>query len=256
LGNRSRIFQKLKRATAIINCTYNRYVITFRTWWQECEEQALGVSREQAAENRRAIVAAATQLFRERGVEAVGLSELMKHAGFTQGGFYNHFESKAALVAEVLASAMVEGAAELATSARAPIDESSTALRRYISHYLSPAHRDNIRHGCPVAGFAGDVPRLGSGAQSYFASGLDDQVTILAGLIAESGLPAAAGERRTLRERAISLHCEMVGALVLSRSVAQAMPALSSEILNNVQRDVLASLDECSSQTPRPRKKH
>jgi hypothetical protein len=53
----------------------------------------LGVSREQAAENRRAIVAAATRLFRERGVEAVGLSELMKHAGFTQGGFYNHFES-------------------------------------------------------------------------------------------------------------------------------------------------------------------
>ena len=52
----------------------------------------MGVSREQAAENRRAIVAAATRLFRERGVEAVGLSELMKHAGFTQGGFYNHFE--------------------------------------------------------------------------------------------------------------------------------------------------------------------
>ena len=54
----------------------------------------LGVSREQAAENRRAIIAAATQLFRERGVEAVGLNELMKHAGFTQGGFYNHFESE------------------------------------------------------------------------------------------------------------------------------------------------------------------
>jgi TetR/AcrR family transcriptional repressor of nem operon len=60
----------------------------------------LGVSRDQAAENRRAIVAAATQLFRERGVGAIGLTELMKHAGFTQGGFYNHFESKAALVAE------------------------------------------------------------------------------------------------------------------------------------------------------------
>ncbi len=68
----------------------------------------MGVSREQAAENRRAIVAAATQLFRERGVDAVGLNELMKHAGFTQGGFYNHFESKAALVAEVFASAMAE----------------------------------------------------------------------------------------------------------------------------------------------------
>ena len=216
----------------------------------------MGVSREQAAENHRAIVAAATQLFRERGVEAVGLIELMKHAGFTQGGFYNHFESKAALVAEVLASAMAEGTAELATNARAPVDESTTALRRYISHYLSQAHRDDIDHGCPVAGFAGDAPRLGAGAQSHYAGGLDDQITILAGLIAESGSLAVTGERRTLREQAISLHCEMVGALVLSRSVAKATPALSNEILESVQRHALASIDERSTQLPNPRKKH
>ena len=215
----------------------------------------MGVSREQAAENRRAIVAAATQLFRERGVEAVGLNELMKQAGFTPGGFYNHFASKAALVAEVLASAMAEGVAELAKGARAPVDESTTALARYISWYLSQAHRDDIDHGCPVAGFAGDAPRLGPGAQSHFAGGLDDQITILAGLIAESGSLAAAGERRTLRERAISLHCEMLGALVLARSVAQAAPALSNEILENAQRDVLASIDGRSSQVSKPRKK-
>jgi len=208
----------------------------------------LGVSREKAAENRRAIVAAATQLFREHGVEAVGLNELMKHAGFTQGGFYNHFESKADLVAEVLASALVEGAAAFAKNARAPVEGSTTAFRRYITYYLSRAHRDNIDHGCPVAGFAGDAPRLGAGAQSHFAGGLDDQMTILAGLIAESGSFATSGERRTLRERAISLHCQMVGALVLSRSVAQVAPALSNEILENVQRDILASLDDRSSQ--------
>ena len=213
------------------------------------------MSREQAAENRRAIVAAATRLFRERGVEAVGLSELMKHAGFTQGGFYNHFESKAALVAEVLASAVAEGNAEFAKMARAPVDESTTALRRYINWYLSQAHRDDIDHGCPVTGFAGDAPRLGAGAQSHFAGGLDDQITILAGLIAESGL-AAAGERRTLRERAINLHCEMLGALVLSRSVAQAAPAFSNEILVNARRHVLASIDERSSQAPKLRTKN
>ena len=211
------------------------------------------MSREQAAENRRAIIAAATQLFRERGVDAVGLSELMKHAGFTQGGFYNHFKSKAALFAEVLASAMAEGNAEFAKNARAPVDESTTALRRYISWHLSRAHRDDIDHGCPVAGFAGDAPRLGSGAQSYFAGGLDDQITILAGLLAESGSPTMIGERKTLRERAISLHCQMVGALVLSRSVAQVAPAHSNEILENVQQDILASIDGRSNQAPGPR---
>jgi TetR/AcrR family transcriptional regulator, transcriptional repressor for nem operon len=223
---------------------------------QRIEEQALGVSREQAAENRRAIVAAAARLFRERGVEAVGLSELMKHAGFTQGGFYNHFESKGDLVAEVVASAIADGIAEFAKLARTPVDESTTALRRYINWYLSQAHRDDIDHVCPVTGFAGDAPRLGAGAQSHFAGGLDDLITILAGLIAESGSLAGAGERRTLRERAISLFCEMLGALVLSRAVAQAAPALSNEILENVHRHVRASVDERSSPPPKPRKKH
>src|SRR3984885_13976200 len=155
--------------TAIVNCKRNRDALSQRLWRQRIEEQALGVSREQAAENRRAIVAAATRLFRERGVEAVGLSELMKHAGFKQGGFYNHFESKADLVAEVLASAIAEGNTEFAKFARGPVDESTTALRRYISWYLSQAHRDNVDHGCPVARFAGDAPRLGAGAQSHFA---------------------------------------------------------------------------------------
>src|ERR1700751_608278 len=225
----------IRNLTVIIDCKRNRDTLSECLRRRRIEERALGVSREQAAENRRAIVAAATRLFRERGVEAVGLSELMKHAGFTQGGFYNHFESKADLVAEVLASSIAEGNAEFAKMARAPVDESTTALRRYINWYLSQAHRDNIVQGCPVTGFAGDAPRLGAEAQSHFAGGLDDQITILAGLIAESGL-AAAGERRTLRERAINLHCEMLGALVLSRSVAQAAPAFSNEILENARR--------------------
>src|SRR6476660_6287662 len=116
--------------TVIIDCKRNCDVLDQCLWRQRIEEQALGVSREQAAENRLAIVAAATQLFRERGVDAVGLSELMKHAGFTQGGFYNHFESKAALVAEVLASAMADKNAELVKTTKAPVDESTTALRR------------------------------------------------------------------------------------------------------------------------------
>ena len=215
----------------------------------------MGVSREQAAENRRAIVAAAAQLFRERGVDAVGLSELMKHAGFTQGGFYNHFESKAALVAEVLASAVTEGAAKVAKVVRTPVDDTTTALRRYIDNYLSRDHRDNIDHGCPVAGFAGDAPRLGSEAQSHFAGGLDDQISILAGLLAVCGSSSVGGGRRTLRERAISLDCELVGAVVLSRSVAQTAPALANEILETVRRDILASVDERPSPDPKQRRK-
>jgi hypothetical protein len=104
-----------------------------------------------------------------------------------------------------------------------------------------------IDHGRPVAGFAGDAHSLGAGAQSHFAGGLDDQIAILAGLIAQSRSLATSGERPTSRERAMSLRYEMVGALILSLSVAQVASALSNEILENVQRDVLASLDDRSN---------
>ena len=76
----------------------------------------MGVTKETAAENRQKILTAAARLFREKGVDAVGLTELMKEAGFTQGGFYNHFKSKDALVAEVLGEAVEEGVEE--TSSR------------------------------------------------------------------------------------------------------------------------------------------
>ena len=210
----------------------------------------MGLSKEQAAKNRLAILASASQLFRERGVDAVGISQLMKHAGFTQGGFYNHFASKSALVAEVISAAMAQGAADFSQALNTPVEASTSALHRFVGYYLSQGHRDNIDRGCPVSGFAGDAPRVDTKAQAFFVNGLDDQITIIAALIAESGMTDTTGEQRTLRERAISLHCQMVGALILSRSAAQTAPALSSEILKNVQRDIISSLDQYSSRSP------
>lgn len=215
----------------------------------------MGLSKEQAAKNRLAILASAAELFRERGVDAVGISELMKHAGFTQGGFYNHFASKSALVAEVISAAMAQGAVDFSQALNTPVGPSTTALHHFVRYYLSQGHRDNIEHGCPVSGFAGDAPRVGTKAQTYFVHGLDDQITIIAALIAESGTTDSTGEQRTLRERAISLHCQMVGALILSRSVAQTAPAVSDEILNNVLRDIIASLDQHSRHSPLKTKK-
>jgi TetR/AcrR family transcriptional repressor of nem operon len=144
---------------------------------------------------------------------------------------------------------MADGTTDFAQALKAPVVDSTTPLQRYVEYYLSPAHRDNIDYGCPVSGFAGDAPRIGAKAQSNFAHGLDDQITLVAGLIAENGAADLTGQHRTLRERAISLHCQMVGALILSRSVKQAAPAFSEEILKNVLRDVSASIDPLSNPT-------
>ena len=51
------------------------------------------VSRIQAAENRQSVINAASRLFRERGFDGIGLKDLMKGAGLTQGAFYKQFAS-------------------------------------------------------------------------------------------------------------------------------------------------------------------
>src|SRR5258708_33350172 len=63
------------------------------------------VNREQAAASRERILDAAARRFRERGLDGIGVADLMKDAGFTHGGFYAHFDSKEDLVAQACAAA-------------------------------------------------------------------------------------------------------------------------------------------------------
>jgi len=65
------------------------------------------VSRIQEAENHERILDVATRLFRERGIDGIGVADLMKAAGLTHGGFYGHFKSKEDLVAQACARAVL-----------------------------------------------------------------------------------------------------------------------------------------------------
>lgn len=196
----------------------------------------MGISRQQAVQNRGAIVAAAEKLFREKGVDAVGLNDLMDAAGFTRGGFYNHFKSKDALVAAVMDKAMVEGAATLDAAITGARAKGRDPLHGQIEWYLSPGHRTDVEHGCPLSGFAGDVRRLDAAARERYARGLETNLEYYADMVARPGdSPAAA------RARAVAVFSEMLGSLLLSRAVAAAAPALSDEILQSGKRSLRAA---------------
>src|ERR1700754_1000188 len=64
------------------------------------------VSREQVAEHRTRILAAAARLFRLRGFDEGTVAEVMKDAGLTHGAFYGYFPSKEALIAEAVRHAL------------------------------------------------------------------------------------------------------------------------------------------------------
>lgn len=207
----------------------------------------MGVSREQAAENRRAIVAAAERLFRERGVDAVGLAELMKAAGFTQGGFYNHFKSKDALVAAVMDKALEEGRETIDGLIDSAKSAGADTVEQHIRSYLSPEHRGDIEAGCPLSGFAGDARRLDDEARAAYARGLATYLERITEVIeAREGSRAGhragsktAGRGEGSRGKAIALFSQMVGTLVLSRAVADVDPALADEILDEGRRHLL-----------------
>ena len=196
----------------------------------------MGVTKQQAIENKRAIVAAAEKLFRERGVAAVGLSELTKAAGFTQGGFYNHFKSKDALVAAVMEKALEEGAERLLGGIQASKDDAADPMKRHVDWYLSEEHRADVAAGCPLTGFAGDVRRLSKEARQSYAQGLTWNIDQLASVLKGED----AQERRS---KAIALFSQMVGSLVLSRAVVEADPELADEVLKDGRQQLLQDLD-------------
>ncbi len=208
------------------------------------------LTKDQATDNRRRILEAAARLFREQGFAAVAVADLMKAAGFTHGGFYNHFRSKEALAAEACSTVIARSNAELAGAlGRKTPGQKARAWRRYLEGYLSAEHRDAPGSGCAMAALAADGARRGKKVQASFAEGVEGVIEILAANLprAKSGEgPAAA------RARAVRQWSEMVGALVLSRAVAGADPELSEEILAASRRldPVRASSGPASPPSP------
>ena len=168
------------------------------------------LTKRQAQENRARIIAAASKLFRERGFDGVGIADVMAEAGFSHGGFYNHFASKEALAAEATRAGVEVSSAELAAH---------PAWLDFACKYLSPEHRDRAGEGCTIGALAADAARQGEEVQVPIAEALTSTAAALAKAM---GQPEAEGLR---------LWSEVVGALILSRAVAKADLGLSNRIL-------------------------
>lgn len=174
-------------------------------------------SREEAAQTRKRIVEAASCEFREKGIVATGLNDLMKAAGLTHGGFYKHFESKDQLVAEACADAV-----------RAVIEkmEAQPTIHAAVAAYLSTRHRDNPASGCPLAGIGSELARSDKKTREAATEGFERLVGVLAGKL----------ESEDARRRALTAVSTMIGAVTMARIVTD--PELSAEILREVERSL------------------
>lgn len=167
------------------------------------------VSRQQADLNREAIKHAAARLYRERGFDGVGIPEITRAAGLTHGSFYGHFQSKEALAAEALATAIDSGLQRWDQRA------AEGGREGLIRGYLTARNRDTPGDACPIAALAGDMARQPADAATrrVFSQAITMLLEKLAAVQADG--PAELGEQKALTDLAA-----MVGALLLARATA------------------------------------
>ena len=170
------------------------------------------VSRAQAEANHQAIEEAASRLFRERGLDAVTVADVMAEAGLTHGGFYTHYASKDDLAASACAAAF-DFAAE---KWRRRVDAAATpaAARDAITDgYLQDKHCDPTAATCPTATLAADVARAPREhpIHAAYVEGVRQQVATLATL-------QSSGNAARDRAAACAQLATMMGALLLARA--------------------------------------
>lgn len=181
-------------------------------------------SHKQATRTR--IIAAASEAFRERGVEGTGVDEVMRRAGLTHGGFYAHFRDKSELVAEACAEAFDTAVVNLERIASQP-----TATRRarvLIDSYLSKHHRDNRGSGCLVVAVGADMARLSGPARRGYAHGFVRHIDRLCDAL------RLARDPEENRDRVTHLMSSLVGALIFARATDD--PSRSDALLSSSRR--------------------
>jgi TetR/AcrR family transcriptional repressor of nem operon len=188
----------------------------------------LKVSKEKAAENRAALVQAAGLLFRERGIDGVGVAEISRKAGLTHGALYAQFPSKEALTAEAFASATQQGFEQIT----ADRNGRPATLTDYLESYLSVEHRDNLATSCPMSASASEIARQDKVVSERFKECFEQIVAVIEHWV---GISPVKAEKH---QRALAMMAAMIGGVAASRAVAKADPRLSNEILRAVRRIV------------------
>ena len=174
-------------------------------------------SRKEATHER--IVETAARAIRRSGYGGTGVADIMKDAGLTHGGFYAHFDSREAMLAEAADRAGADTVATLTRVAAAAPPEQ--ALQAMIRAYLSKEHVEGVETGCAVAALGSEMPRQSPKVRRAATRRIKEMIDLVARQSPDWGQPGA-------HERALVTVATAVGALVLARAVDD--PKLSDAV--------------------------
>lgn len=163
--------------------------------------------REQS--HQRILDAAARAVCRD-GYAGLGVANVMKEAGLTHGGFYAHFASREALLAEAIEHAGMRSTARVRERLPARIAEGASPLRALIEEYLSDRHVEALDSGCPVAALGADLARGEPALRAVAARRVRHLVAAVAAALAQGGAAGADASAPVIVST-------MVGAVQLAR---------------------------------------
>ena len=168
-----------------------------------------------SAEVRGKIIHSARRLFNRHGFDAVSLDQIMSGAGLTRGGFYNHFDSKSDLYAEVLSCFFTDPEWKNCWEGVEVELSSAHAGPQVVEAYLSDQHFENIENSCPMVALPSDVARSSETAKCAFETVFNAMVSVLErSMTDKSEKPCA----RHGKAAAIASLC--VGGMVVARAMA------------------------------------
>jgi TetR/AcrR family transcriptional repressor of nem operon len=190
---------------------------------------AMRYSPEQKIETHKQIVGNAAREFRSKGLQGIGIADLMSQVGLTHGGFYAHFKDRDSLVAEASICAATDSFGRLLAIAEAalPGEEVSAML----DFYLSPEHRDEHGYGCVLPALAADLARQPDSVRNAFTGLLKENLEKLSRY-----MPAE--DARAKLNQAMMLISGMAGGILIARAMND--PMLSKLLLESVRTQLLS----------------
>lgn len=181
------------------------------------------------------IVGVASQEFRRKGLNGVGIVDLMAQAGLTHGTFYTHFKDRDALVSEATARAAAESFGRLVEAAQSA--QKGREIEAMVEFYLSRQHRDDVDCGCLLPALAADLSRQSEAVRSDFTDSLKSNLSKLA-----QYMPG--NDPRKKVAQAMSLMASLVGGVLMARAV-------NDEAMSDLMLDAMRShlLSQYSART-------
>lgn len=160
---------------------------------------------EQKEKSHEDILRSAMSLLRQRGIAGASVGDVMRGAGLTVGGFYAHFASKDALMAETIRRTMLDQWGQMLSGLEGL--PTGVKLRRLAGRYLSAKHLETER-GCPMPATLSELPGQSDEVRAAFAEVLEGNVGEMAAVLGDDEI-----------DRTLSLVVVMVGGLALTRAL-------------------------------------